>query len=188
MIDREKFFTGARATFGGKMIASQVAGINSILDEWDRRELQDLRHLGYILATTKWETASTMQPITELGSQKYLRGKPYWPWIGRGYVQLTWKSNYLKFRDRVHEQFDVDIIVDMTAALRPNVAAFIMFEGMLRGEFTGRKLGDFFNGKTTDWLNARRIINGTDRASIVAALGKSFFADLTSANQEKSDV
>lgn len=180
MIDRTKFFAGIRSSvFAGKMSQDQVSGCNSILDEWERRELQDLRFLAYMLATTKWETASKMQPVTEYGSQAYLHGKSYWPWIGRGYVQLTWERNYQKFRDRVLAQFDVDIVHDMNATLRPNVSAFIMFEGMLHGEFTGKKLADFFNDKKSDWLNARRIINGTDKAATVAALGKAFFADLS---------
>ena len=32
-----------------------------------------------------------MQPIVEYGS---LKGEKYWPWIGRGYLRLTWKENY----------------------------------------------------------------------------------------------
>lgn len=48
--------------------------------------------------------------------------------------------------------------------MRPDVAAFVMFEGMINGTFIGEKLSDYFNAKTTDWINARRIINGTDKA------------------------
>ena len=33
-------------------------------------------------------------PITEYGSQDYLQGKEYWPYIGRGWVMLTWEDNY----------------------------------------------------------------------------------------------
>lgn len=179
-IDRAAFFAGIRTSpFPGKLTAGQVKGVSAILDEWERRKLTDLRWLAYMLATTKWETAHTMQPITEGGSQKYLRGKKYWPWVGRGYVQLTWKRNYERYRAPVLKQFDVDIVADMEAALLPAVAAFIMFDGMQTGAFTGKKLSDYFNATKTDWVNARRIINGTDKAVQIAEIAKLFYADLT---------
>lgn len=180
MINRKIFFAGIRQTpFDGKLTAGQVKGTSAILDEWERRKLTDLRHLAYMLATTKWETAHTMQPITEGGSQKYLRGKKYWPWIGRGFVQLTWERNYKAFQAKVLELFDVDIIADPDGALQLDVAAYIMFEGMAKGTFTGKKLSDYFNASKTDWLNARRIINGTDKALQISDIAKSFYADLT---------
>lgn len=182
MIDRKIFFDGIRAhPFDGNLTDGQVSGVSAILDEWERRALLDKRWLAYMLATVKWETANTMQPIREMGSAAYLRSKPYWPWTGRGYVQLTWKTNYQKFHDRVLKQFNADIIVSMDLAMQPPIAAFIMFEGMLNGEFTGRKLADFFNPSTTDWYNARRIINGLDKAQQIAALGHEFNAVLIAA-------
>lgn len=192
MIDRKKFFDGIRQQpFDGKLNASQVAGISAILDEWDRRKLKDLRWLAYMLGTTKWETAHTMQPITERGSSGYLRGKKYWPWIGRGYVQLTWERNYRAMTDLMKAAkfypastggARVDLIERPELALAPDIAAFVMFDGMENGIFTGKKLSDYFNAKTTDWLNARRIINGTDKAAEIAAIAKAFFTDLTVAN------
>lgn len=178
-IDRKKFFDGIRqGPFPNKLTAKQVQGINSILDEWERRKLTDLRHLAYMLATAKWETAHTMQPITEMGSKTYLQGKRYWPWIGRGYVQLTWKRNYEAFREPVRNLFGVDIVEDMTMALRPDVAAYIMFEGMEKGTYTSKKLRDYFNDQVTDWVNARKIINGLDKAREIASIAKEFYFDL----------
>lgn len=180
MIDRKTFFSGIRQQpFAGALTTDQVNGTSAILDEWERRELTDLRHLAYILATTKHETAHTMQPITELGSQRYLKSKPYYPWIGRGFVQLTWQKNYVKFQAPVLKLFEVDIVADPDGALELEPAAFILFEGMLSGAFTGKKLSDYFNDTKTDWLNARRIINGTDKAADIASIGKAFFTDLT---------
>ena len=74
-------------------------------------------------------------------------------------------------------------------AMRHDVAAGILFEGMLRagsgrGDFTGKSLEDYFNDKTTDWFNARRIINGTDKAAEIAAIAKQFYADLVAASQK----
>lgn len=183
MINRKIFFDGIRSgPFSGKLAASQVQGITIILDEWERRKLTDLRWLAYMLATTKWETNHTMQPIREGGGLNYLRSKKYYPWFGRGYVQLTWKANYEKFRQRILKQFGVDIIENPDNVLRPDVSAFVMFEGMIRGEFTGKKLADYFNDKKADFLNARRIINGTDRAQEIATIAKSFHSDLVLAS------
>ena len=191
-IDRKVFFNGIRQQpFDGKLSSDQVKGCDAILDEWERRQLTDLRHLSYMLATAKWETAHTMQPITERGSRSYLRGKKYWPWIGRGYVQLTWERNYRAMTDLMKAAkfypastggARVDLIVKPELALAPDIAAFVMFEGMMRGTFTGKSLSNYFNDKTTDWLNARRIINGTDEAAAIANIAKAFFTDLTVAN------
>lgn len=178
-IDRKKFFDGIRQQpFPGKLNAGQVSGTSAILDEWERRNLTDLRWLAYMLGTVKWETDNTMQPIIEGGGIKYLKSKKYYPWYGRGYIQLTWLRNYQAFQPAVLKLFGLDIVADPDNALDPKAAAYIMFEGMLNGTFTGKKLADYFNAKTTDWLNARRIINGTDRAADIAAISKLFYSDL----------
>lgn len=178
-IDRKVFFSGIRQKpFDGKLNQGQVAGTSAILDEWERRKLTDLRHLAYMLGTTKWETDHTMQPIIEGGGEKYLKSKRYYPWVGRGFVQLTWERNYQAFRSDVLKLFGVDIVKNPEAALQLGPAAYIMFEGMAKGTFTGKKLSDYFNKDKTDWLNARRIINGTDKAAQIADIAKSFYADL----------
>lgn len=179
-IDRKKFFDGIRQSpFPGKLSAGQVSGTSAILDEWERRKLTDLRWLAYMLGTVKWECDGTMQPIIEGGGIKYLKSKKYYPWYGRGYVQLTWERNYRAFQPAVLKLFGLDIVANPDAALDPKAAAYIMFEGMQRGTFTGKKLADYFNDNKTDWVNARRVINGTDRAVEIAAISKQFFADLT---------
>lgn len=180
MIDRKAFFAEVKITlFVGKLSQSQVDGMTAILDEWERRKLTDMRWLAYMLATTKWETAHTMQPIQEYGSLKYLMSKRYWPWIGRGFVQLTWEFNYKKFQGRVEAMYKVDLMKNPEAAMRLDVATFILFEGMINGEFTGKKLATYFNSSATDWRNARRIINGTDKASKIAEIAIQFHKALT---------
>ena len=76
MIDRDKFFGRVRVMpFGGALHQGQVDGCNAILDAWEARPaFTDLRWLAYMLATAKWETAHTMQPIEEIGKG---RGRPY---------------------------------------------------------------------------------------------------------------
>lgn len=45
--------------------------------------------MAYVLATAYHETAHTMKPVREMGGEKYLRSKKYYPYVGMGYVQLT---------------------------------------------------------------------------------------------------
>lgn len=184
MIDRKKFFDGIRqGPFPGKMNQKQVEGVTAILDEWERRRLTDPRHLAYMLATVKWETDHTMQPIPEIGKGRGRRygnkdpvtGKIYY---GRGYVQLTWNYNYKAMAAIT----GADLYHDPELALRPDIASKILFEGMERGTFTGKKLANYFTATATDWLNARRIINGTDHAADIATIAKQFYADLIAAN------
>lgn len=188
-MDRGKFFTSVRASlFGGKMTNSQVQGMETILDEWDAEGLTDHRWLAYMLGTAFLETAHTMQPITEFGGRKYfdkydtgelarrLGNTPEadgdgYKYRGRGLVQITGLANYQKF----------GIANDPDKALEDETAVKIMFVGMKNGSFTGKKLSDYFLGAKADWINARRIINGTDRAADIAGYAKKFLAAIDAA-------
>ena len=165
--DSARFFDEVRQRlYNGVLSQSQVDGMNFILRGWRlRRGLNsDARHPAYCLATTHHETAFTMQPITEYGSVDYLLGKEYYPYIGRGYVQLTWEENYAKAGEATGE----DLLNFPDLALEPDLAAHIMFEGMENGWFTGRCLKDYFNDKIDDPVNARQIINGNDKDIAIA--------------------
>lgn len=191
-LNRKHFFDTVRASlFKGKMSNEQVAGMESILLTWETEGLTDLRWLAYMLATTLHETARTMQPIEEYGKGKGYRygkkikrsGIPYTLpdkiYYGRGYVQLTWFENY----ETMGRLLGVDLLNNPDLALQPVIASKIMFEGMTKGDssfgdFTGKSLENYFNDKKEDWVNARRIINGTDKADLVAGYGKKFMGAL----------
>ena len=53
-------------------------------------------------------------------------------------------------------------------ALRYDVAYKIMSYGMTHGTFTGVALRRYINEGKTDYQNARKIINGTDKADLIA--------------------
>ena len=102
-MDRTVFFDCVRdCLFNGKLSQKQVDGMEIILNEWEKRHLQDTRWLSYILATAYHETAFRMEPIEEYGKG---RGREYGIpdsetgqiYYGRGFVQVTWKANYAKF-------------------------------------------------------------------------------------------
>ncbi len=95
-------------------------------------------------------------------------------------MQVTGRRNYALFSQKL----GIDLVSNPDLALTPKVAADIMYMGMTQGLFTGRKLADYFNSKTTDWVNARRIINGLDRAALIASYAQQFYAALKAANNE----
>lgn len=153
----------------------QVAGMEAILDGAAKIGLRT-DHLAYCLATAFHETAATMQPIEEIGEGRNRTyghrvkhsGKPYFDTLnifyGRGFVQLTWYENYEKAGKKLNQNF----IKNPKAVMELDNAVQIMFAGMLEGWFTGRKLITYINDLQTDFVNARRIINGTDRADLIA--------------------
>jgi len=189
MINRNFFFTQVRnSLFDGKLKQQQVNGLTAILDEWEAdKTKKDDRWLAYMLSTTHHETAATMQPIEEYGKGKGRRygkrikmsGKPYNNttniFYGRGFVQLTWYENYEKAGKKLKQDF----IQHPEKVMELQNATKIMFAGMAEGWFTGKKLGDYFNATKEDWVNARRIINGLDRADWIASYAKKYYAAIS---------
>lgn len=173
-MNRKVFFDFIRnLPFGGKISPEQFDGLTRILDYKESRYPHwDTRWLAYLLATVFHETDRTMQPITERGSRNYLRGKKYWPWIGRGLVQLTWEYNYTKYG-----------LTDPKQALEWDTALRIAFDGMENGVFTGRKLSQFFNKSVDNPKGARKIINGTDKDTLIAVYYQNFLDALTEAEK-----
>ncbi len=170
-INRKFFFDYVKQhLFGGSLKQSQVDGLSAILDTWESGYAgKDDRWLAYMFATAHHETDRKFQAIEEYGKGK---GKKYPPYYGRGLVQLTWDYNYKKMGD----QFGVDLVKHPEKALDLALSVKIMFYGMTNGSFTGKKLSQYFNPTTSDWVNARRIINGTDKANLIAEYGKRYYA------------
>ena len=182
MINRKFFFDQVRVSlFEGKLTTSQVTGLTAILDEWDAKHAKkDDRWLAYMLATTHHETDRKIQPIEEYGRGKNrdygkpdpVTGKAYY---GRGFVQLTWKYNY----EKVSKVVAADLVQKPERALELPIATTILFYGMMNGSFTGKKLANYFSPTVEDWRNARRIINGTDKAQAIASYGRAYYASLS---------
>ena len=108
--------------------------------------------------------------------------QPYWQkdaegkcWLGRGYVQITHKANYLKLKGVT----GADLTGNPLKAMEVPVALDIMFKGMKQGSFTGRKLAEFFSGPKEDWRSARKIINGLERADLVASYAKKYYSAIS---------
>jgi len=207
-MNRKIFFDTVKpGLFNGRYSTDQVVGMDAILDKF---EGCDPRWTAYALATAYHETGGKMTAISEnlnysakglratfpryfsvADASRYQRkpeaiaNRAYgnrmgngpessgdgWKYRGRGLVQITGKDNY--------EKYGIDDSPE--DALKPEVAVNIMYDGMVNGRFTGKKLGDYFNANGTDWVNARRIINGTDKAAKIAEEAKAFYAALKAA-------
>lgn len=192
-IDRDKFYKSVRQSiFHGKILPKQFEGLEALLGEWEKRKLIDIRWLAYILATVYHESGHTMQPIEEFGKGKgYKYGKKIkrsgvaytWPdkiYWGRGYPQLTWYENY----ELMGRLLGIKLLEYPELALKPDISAEILFEGMTKGassfgDFTGKCLEMYFNDKKDDPVNARKIINGLDKAELIAGYHKEFLAALS---------
>ena len=133
--------------------------------------------IAYVLATTQWETAQTFKPVKEAFwlSEDWRRNNfKYFPYYGRGFVQLTWKKNYEAYGKILR----IDLVNNRDLALDPNVALFVLVHGFKTGTFTNRKITDYITDDKTDFINARRCINGKDKAHEIADLANRFLKDL----------
>jgi len=198
-MDKAAFFAVVRQGILGPTLApEEVSGCEAILDAMAGTPRS---WCAYALATAYHETAHTMQPISEFGGPAYFTrmyditgqrppmarkmgntepgdGPRY---RGRGYVQLTWKVNYAK----AGAKLGIDLVGHPEMAMRPDVAAKIMRDGMVEGWFTGKKLGDYLQGSfatLVQYQGARRIINGTDKAALIAGYAMQFEAALAKGN------
>lgn len=197
MNSEAKFFDMLRA---GKMLGptlspSEVSGLSAILSAMQGAPLA---WTAYALGTAYKETNHTMQPINELGGDTYFFRR-YDPqgnrpdiahtlgntqpgdgarFHGRGYVQLTGRKNYAL----ASAKLGVDLIGHPERALEDDIAAKVMRQGMVGGWFTDKGFGDYLPGagpaELGAYTNARRIINGTDCNTEIAAYAKQFEAAL----------
>lgn len=213
-INRKFFFDHIRTElFGGKMTAAQVDGLTLLLDVWEADFWNyDDRILAHNLGTVFHETNQTMQPIREKGGRAYFIER-YWKNLtirkqlgnlleedaversGRGFVQLTGRSNDLRATIEIRKQCaqivaafqaetgqKFDLILSPAQALHPRIAVAVLYLGTIQGWFTGAKLTKFFNATTEKWVEARAVVNGTDKNKIIADFAKKFYAAISYTN------
>jgi putative chitinase len=184
----EAFFTHVRKhLFGGSMTQGQVDGINAVLAAWDLYGDGNRNRLAYALGTMPRETDFTMQPITEYGARDYFNkyepgtaiGKRLgntqpgdgWRYRGRGQVMITGRRNYRL----AGEKLGIDLEGNPELALDLATSARILVAGTMEGWFTGKGLTDYIDdvdeGDDEDlreFVQARRTVNGTDKAALIA--------------------
>lgn len=157
--------------------ATKAGTIEAIKRECKTQGIGLDTQVAYVLATTQWETAQTFKPVREafwLSEEWRKNNFCYFPYYGRGFVQLTWKTNYQKYS----QILGVDMAADPDIAMRPNVALFILVHGFKTGTFTGRKITDYIDHGRTDFVKARRCINDSDKASTIAGIAKEYLSNI----------
>lgn len=186
--DRTTFFTYVRrAPFGGRLTQEQVDGMSDMLDfvEANPSLLTDIREVAYSFASAYHETGGRMVPVRETFAisdgqaisrlnHAYKNGKlpqvkkPYWleGWFGRGRIQVTHKSNY----EMVERETGLPVTRNPTLLLDSKTDCRVIFPGNHFGWWTSglHTLPKYFNETTEDPVNARRVVNGTDKAKHIA--------------------
>jgi len=202
-MNRGHFYDVVRSHFG-RFNQAQVDGYEATLAALDALEVSLITQRAYVLATFYHETAATLQPIAEYGTRDYIEARydpvrastparrqrarrmgntqpgDGWKYRGRGPVQVTWAINYRRVATllgldpdwaRAHPEF----MLDPQYAYRGSIL------GMQHGIFTGAKLDHYLSAQQTDYRNARRIVNGTDRAALIAGYARVFQSALEAA-------
>ncbi len=160
-----------------RLTASQVDGHKQIIEVMKEKNVP-LSHAAYILATSYHETANRMQPVREgLNASDAWRKRNlrYYPWYGRGHVQLTWEENYRKADAKLG--LGGELIKNADLALDPKISAEVLVVGMVEGWFAGdrrgrhtlaRHLPNPDKGTRAQFQQARRGVNIMDKADLIA--------------------
>jgi hypothetical protein len=193
--DGAKFYDYLRKSkmFGPSFDPKEFDGCEAVLGACAKAKWP-LAWTAYALATAYHETAHTMQPVKEYGGTAYYTkmydiqgsrpqlakdngntspgdGAKY---CGRGYVQLTWKNNYAKAEKKLGKP----LISNPDLAMDCSIASDIMISGMGEGWFTGKSCKTYLPTSGTadlkQFTDARRIINGQDKARLIAEYAVNF--------------
>lgn len=172
-----------------------------------------LTQFAAVLGQVHLETAHTMQPIHEYGDAGYFfrmydvgGSRPQKArelgnvnpgdgarFAGMGYIQSTGRANARRATRRMRElgliRADVDFEESPELLMRPEYAVHVMFLGMEEGWFTGRRLDDVVDAvedgdEHADFVKARAIINGSDKAGLIADYSDAFLAALRAARRD----
>jgi putative chitinase len=194
----------------------RVASLNGLLSQIEQDNVwRCIEHIAYALATVMHETAYTFAPIDERGGFAYFERRYGWhtavgkrlgndapgegaKYHGRGDVQLTGETNYERLELDLRKNY-AGLIADFEARTGqtfdlseyPNqakdaaIAYAIMAFGMYNGRFTGKSFGSFEVGA---YASYRRIINGQDKAGVIAKHAMAFANSLSAAMVTEAPV
>lgn len=200
-MNKQTFFASIRRDlFEGGLTPQQVYRIEVLLDACAAADWP-LAFTSYALATAHHETAQWSH-MKELGGEAYFKrmydkagARPAKAkelgnveagdgvkFAGRGYVQLTGRTNFTK----AGKALGIDLLKEPGKVEEPTIAAKVLIWGMSTGAYTGKANRDYLAKSPPDYVNARRIINGTDKASMIAGYAKLFQAALVGAGYGKA--
>ncbi len=186
------FFASVRSSlYGGGLNVAQVTHTEAIINAFATYGDGDDNKLAYCLATAHHETGQfkwlkeiwgptaaqkKYEGRADLGNTVAGDGKRF---MGRGDVMITGRRNYTDWSKRL----GIDLVSDPDRVTEADIAARILVQGSMLGTFTGKKLGDYIAGDKVDFVNARRVINGTDKAALIAGYATKFAAAIRDAGE-----
>lgn len=195
IFNRDIFFKEYREQFGKISLARTVNGIDDLLDDLQSDPLlkNDLNAMAYILATVYHETNTAMIPTAEYLQKRLdtpsrravraLQDRYYHTgFYGRGYVQLTWKKNYLTM-SRLLKQYKPDLygkMLDGFLVLNPDllltqqISYDVLVIGMLEGAFSSTGKGLKYYTDSQDFIGARQTVNIQDKDKMIATYAVKF--------------
>ncbi len=149
-----------------------------IIQACSKYGVTDSAQLSYVLASTLHESDG-YGTMNEYGKPSYDSCG-----YGRGYIQLTWCSNYQKAADFLGIP---DLATNPDLATDPKVAADIACGGMKTGMFTGVGLSDYIPaGGSPDYTAARKIVNDNDKSNLIADYAKTIQTAIDGVNSSAS--
>lgn len=120
--------------------------------------------------TSRAQAARRLEAAFVAGKLTWVRTRYWLPdaskqiGVGGGDIQLTHRANYVNANEKIKARFGVDVGLDRDydEVLDPVVSAVVMFQGMIDGWFTTKKLVDYADQKTgaVNYRDARDIVNG----------------------------
>lgn len=203
----QAFFNSFRdSLFSGNLKQSQVDGLNDILNASKNLPIRhrayvlatayhetglamspNVENLNYTNASriravwpSRFPSVAAAQPYVRnpngLANKVYngrLGNRPGtddgWNYRGRGQVHLTGLDNYAK----AGKLLGIDLVSSPDLALRRDISSKILASGMEHGWFTGKRLTDYY-----EYVDMRRVVNGTDQAEKIASYAMKFEAAL----------
>jgi hypothetical protein len=158
----------------------------TVREHWPRI-VEQLTHCGIndhmvqvaMIGTLAIETASTFAPVREafwLSEEWRQANLRYYPYYGRGFIQLTWESNYRTYGPKIADlwgtspdQPDFDLVGNPDLALNPDIAAAVA--ALYVRDHGGGAIP--VSARAGDWREVRRLVqggaDGLDRLTAIAA-------------------
>jgi predicted chitinase len=161
------------------IFSTQQGTQRAIISECRNQGLTLRTQMAYVLATVEHETANTFKPVREafwLSENWREQNLWYYPYYGRGYVQLTHRDNYQRYSNLLN----IDLVSNPDKVMEPKIALFILVDGIAKGRFTSHRLGQYVNANKTDFVEARRVVNWRDRAHHIASLAQNWLSKISS--------
>lgn len=195
-INLDTFFKEIKPHLFVRLGVPQVEGMEAKIKAFQEAKWP-VSWAAYAMATSYHETARRMVPVREgLSASDGWRKKNlrYYPWYGRGDVQLTWEDNY----KRADKELGLNgaLVSNLDLALDKDISARIMVRGMEEGWFSGDKQGRHTlkrhlpeeKGTKAQFKQSRRIINLMDKADLIANYALGFQEALLKAGYKGKEV